>query len=129
MELSVLVIRGRPTYATASRLCGARRDHRFVVLTGGEPLLQVDIAPIQALHRRGFEIAVETNGTVEPPPGLDWICVSPKANAPLVLTSGDELKLVYPQAGADPERFEKLDFDNFFLQPMDGPDARENTRK
>jgi organic radical activating enzyme len=99
------------------------------VCTGGEPLLQLDAPAIDAFHRRGFRVAVETNGTVEPPAGIDWICVSPKANAPLVLTAGDELKLVYPQTGADPERFQGLDFDNFFLQPMDGPDARENTRK
>jgi 7-carboxy-7-deazaguanine synthase len=115
--------------AVASRWPNERDGDRLVVCTGGEPLLQLDASAIDALHGRGFRVAVETNGTVEPPPGLDWICVSPKANAPLVLTSGDELKLVYPQAGADPERFEKLDFDNFFLQPMDGPDARENTRK
>jgi len=116
--------------AVASRWpSGKENGDRLVVCTGGEPLLQLDAAAIDALHGRGFRVAVETNGTVEPPEGLDWICVSPKANAPLVLTAGDELKLVYPQAGAGPERFQDLDFDNFFLQPMDGPDARENTRK
>ncbi|NNM78204.1 7-carboxy-7-deazaguanine synthase [Sphingomonas sp. ID1715] len=100
---------------------------RLVVLTGGEPLLQVDTALIDALHARGFEIAVETNGTIAPPPGLDWLCVSPKADAPLAVTSGDELKLVYPQPAATPERFEALAFDHFLLQPMDGPALAENT--
>ena len=101
---------------------------RFVVCTGGEPLLQLDAPLIDALHIRGFEIAVETNGTVAAPDGLDWICVSPKADAPLVQTRGDELKLVYPQETAQPERFEQLDFDHFFLQPMDGPDVDANTK-
>ena len=100
---------------------------RLVVLTGGEPLLQVDAPLIAALHERGFEIAVETNGTIRPPPGLDWICVSPKAGAPLELVAGDEIKLVYPQAGAEPRRFEELDFKNFLLQPMDGPAREANT--
>jgi 7-carboxy-7-deazaguanine synthase len=102
----------------------------LVVCTGGEPLLQLDGAAIDALHAVGFEIAVETNGTQAAPPGLDWICVSPKANAPLVLTSGQELKLVYPQVQpeAQPERFAGLAFEHFFLQPMDGPDAVANTR-
>lgn len=100
----------------------------FVVCTGGEPLLQLDTAAIDALHEEGFEIAVETNGTQAAPPGLDWICVSPKADAPVVLTSGDELKLVFPQAKARPERFEALAFRHFLLQPMDGPDVVENTR-
>jgi len=104
---------------------GARR---LVVCTGGEPLLQLDEPLIDALHARGFEVAVETNGTQPAPAGVDWICVSPKANAPLVLTAGDELKLVYPQAGGEPERYAALDFEHFFLQPMDGPDVRENTR-
>jgi 7-carboxy-7-deazaguanine synthase len=99
----------------------------FVVCTGGEPLLQLDAAAVAALHADGFEIAVETNGTQEAPPGLDWICVSPKANAPLVQTRGDELKLVFPQPTARPERFEGLDFRHFLLQPMDGPRAAENT--
>lgn len=101
---------------------------RLIVCTGGEPLLQLDEPLIRALHARGFEVAVETNGTQPAPEGLDWICVSPKARAPLVLTHGDELKLVYPQEGADPERFEHLDFAHFFLQPMDGPRVEENTR-
>lgn len=100
---------------------------RFVVLTGGEPLLQVDGALVDALHRAGFEIAVETNGTVPAPPGLDWICVSPKAGAPLVQTSGDELKLVFPQPGAPPEDFQSLAFRHFLLQPMDGPDRDVHT--
>jgi 7-carboxy-7-deazaguanine synthase (Cx14CxxC type) len=100
---------------------------RLVVLTGGEPLLQVDAALIAALHARGFEIAVETNGTLAAPEGLDWICVSPKADAALAQTRGKELKLVYPQAGVDPARFEGLDFERFLLQPMDGPDRIANT--
>jgi 7-carboxy-7-deazaguanine synthase len=99
----------------------------FVVCTGGEPLLQLDADLVSALHRRGFEIAVETNGTRPPPPGLDWICVSPKAGAELVVRAGDELKLVYPQAGAEPERFAALDFRHFLLQPMDGPAREQNT--
>jgi 7-carboxy-7-deazaguanine synthase len=101
---------------------------RFVVCTGGEPLLQLDPPLIRALHAAGFEIAVETNGTVDPPPDLDWVCVSPKAEAPLRVTSGDELKLVYPQEGAEPERYAALDFRQFFLQPMDGPAREANTR-
>lgn len=100
----------------------------LVVCTGGEPLLQLDPPLIEALHREGFEIAVETNGTVEPPAGIDWLCVSPKAEADLVVLAGDELKLVYPQAGAEPERYRGLEFRHFFLQPMDGPDAARNTR-
>ncbi|MGN6514516.1 MAG: 7-carboxy-7-deazaguanine synthase [Rhizomicrobium sp.] len=100
----------------------------YVVCTGGEPLLQVDAPLIVALHARGFEIGVETNGTQDAPPGLDWICVSPKADAPLTLTSGSELKLVYPQALATPEKFAGLKFDHFFLQPMDGPQRVENTK-
>jgi 7-carboxy-7-deazaguanine synthase (Cx14CxxC type) len=100
---------------------------KMVVLTGGEPLLQADAALVEALHARGFEIAVETNGTVPAPPGVDWLCVSPKADAPLAITSGDELKLVYPQPEAMPERFEHLAFDHFLLQPMDGPALAENT--
>lgn len=101
---------------------------RFVVCTGGEPLLQLDGPLIQALHARRFEIAVETNGTYSAPPGLDWICVSPKAGTDLVQTSGDELKLVYPQSGADPREFESLPFRHFFLQPMDGPNQSANTK-
>ncbi|HEY1648376.1 MAG TPA: 7-carboxy-7-deazaguanine synthase [Terracidiphilus sp.] len=106
----------------------APHGKRFVVCTGGEPLLQIDPALIQALHERGFEIAVETNGTVAAPAGLDWICVSPKAGARLVQQSGDELKLVYPQPQAGPEIFESLSFRQFFLQPMDGPNREANTR-
>jgi len=106
---------------------GAGPDHRLVICTGGEPLLQLDTALVDALHGHGFAVGVETNGTQSPPPGLDWICVSPKADAPLVLTTGDELKLVYPQSLAQPDRFESLAFDHFFLQPMDGPDREANT--
>ena len=100
---------------------------RLVVCTGGEPLLQVDEPLIDALHARDFEIAVETNGTIAAPPGLDWICVSPKAGAPLVQTTGNELKLVYPQSRALPSAFEELTFQHFFLQPMDGPVRDANT--
>jgi len=100
---------------------------RFVVCTGGEPLLQLDVSLVDALHAAGFAIAVETNGTQQAPPGLDWVTVSPKAEAALVLTSGDELKLVYPQDDARPERFAGLEFRHFFLQPMDGPDRERNT--
>jgi 7-carboxy-7-deazaguanine synthase (Cx14CxxC type) len=100
---------------------------RLVVCTGGEPLLQLDPALIDALHARDFEIAVETNGTLAAPPGLDWICVSPKADAAVAQTSGQELKLVFPQAGVDPARFAGLDFDRFYLQPMDGPDRAANS--
>jgi 7-carboxy-7-deazaguanine synthase (Cx14CxxC type) len=102
-------------------------EHRLVVLTGGEPLLQVDSALTAALHARGFSIAVETNGTQARPPGLDWVCVSPKAGAPLAVLAGDELKLVYPQPGAAPGLFAALDFRHFLLQPMDGPDVAANT--
>jgi 7-carboxy-7-deazaguanine synthase (Cx14CxxC type) len=102
--------------------------HRFVVCTGGEPLLQLDTAAIDAFHARGFRVAIETNGTIAPPPGLDWICVSPKAEAPLALERGDELKLVFPQPLARPDRFEALNFAHFFLQPMDGPNRDDNTR-
>jgi 7-carboxy-7-deazaguanine synthase (Cx14CxxC type) len=100
---------------------------RLVVCTGGEPLLQLDSALIGALHQREFAIAVETNGTQPAPAGLDWVCVSPKAGAPLVQTSGNELKLVYPQEGADPAAYEGLNFDHWFLQPMDGPALATNT--
>jgi 7-carboxy-7-deazaguanine synthase len=100
----------------------------FVVCTGGEPLLQLDETLIRAFHERGWEVAVETNGTRPCPPGIDWICVSPKAGAPLVVTSGDELKLVFPQEGAEPARFESLDFPRFYLQPMHGPDLERNTQ-
>ena len=101
---------------------------RFVVCTGGEPLLQLDAPLLGALHDRGFRVAIETNGTLAAPRGVDWTCVSPKAGAPLALGRGDELKLVYPQTGAEPERYTRLDFDHFFLQPMDGPRREENTR-
>jgi len=104
------------------------RARKLVVCTGGEPLLQLDKGLIDALHARGFQIAVETNGTQPAPEGIDWTCVSPKAGAPLVLTRGNELKLVFPQAGARPEEFANLPFDHFFLQPMDGPDRAANTR-
>jgi 7-carboxy-7-deazaguanine synthase len=100
---------------------------RFVVCTGGEPLLQLDPPLLGALHARGFEVAVETNGTVPPPAGIDWLCVSPKAGAPLVVNRGDELKLVFPQEGAEPERFAALEFRHFFLQPMDSPVREANT--
>jgi 7-carboxy-7-deazaguanine synthase (Cx14CxxC type) len=96
-------------------------EHRLVVCTGGEPLLQLDASLINALHGAGFAIAIETNGALPAPEGIDWICVSPKAQAPVVQTRGQELKLVYPQSGVDPARFENLDFERFFLQPMDGP--------
>jgi 7-carboxy-7-deazaguanine synthase len=101
----------------------------FVVCTGGEPLLQMDEPLIEALHEAGFEVAVETNGTRRPPRGIDWVCVSPKAGADLVVSSGDELKLIFPQAGAEPGRFERLDFRHFFLQPMDGPEREAYTRR
>jgi 7-carboxy-7-deazaguanine synthase (Cx14CxxC type) len=102
---------------------------RFVVCTGGEPLLQLDRALIDALHAREFEVAVETNGTIAAPPGIDWLCVSPKARAELVQRSGDELKLVFPQVGAPPESYAHLAFRHFFLQPMDGPDRQANTEQ
>ena len=101
---------------------------RFVVCTGGEPLLQLDAALVDALHAEGFEIAIETNGTLLPPPGIDWICVSPKAGSTLTLRHGSELKLVFPQSGAEPELFAQLDFQEFFLQPMDGPAREHNTQ-
>ncbi len=107
---------------------GAGGEARLVVCTGGEPLLQLDAPLIEALHARGFAIAVETNGTLAAPEEIDWICVSPKAQAPLAQTRGQELKLVYPQPGVDPARFEALAFERFFLQPMDGPDREANTR-
>ena len=101
-------------------------ERRFVVFTGGEPLLQLDAALIDAVHAERFFIAVESNGTVVPPPGIDWLCVSPKAGAPLSVTRGAELKLVYPQSGLPPERLESFDFEHFFLQPMDGPQREQN---
>lgn len=100
---------------------------RFVVCTGGEPLLQLDGALIAALHERGYEVAVETNGTLEPPAGIDWLCASPKAGSRFVLRGGDELKFVYPQAGAEPADYEHLGFHHFSLQPMDGPMKQRNT--
>ena len=100
----------------------------YVVCTGGEPLLQLDEALIGALHAQGFEIGIETNGTIPPPPGIEWICISPKAGADLIVRRGQELKLVYPQAGAPPERYAGLLFDHFFLQPMDGHEREANTR-
>jgi 7-carboxy-7-deazaguanine synthase len=115
--------------AVAARWPGAAGGRRFVVCTGGEPLLQLDAEAIDALHARGFEVAVETNGTQPLPRGLDWVCVSPKADAPLVVAGGDELKLVYPQPLARPERFEGLDFRHWLLQPMDGPAVAEATRE
>jgi 7-carboxy-7-deazaguanine synthase (Cx14CxxC type) len=101
---------------------------RLVVCTGGEPLLQLDEQLVAAFHRRLFEVAIETNGTRKAPPGINWICVSPKAGAEIVLQSGNEMKLIYPQPGLEPEQFAGLDFDHFFLQPMDGPDREPNTR-
>ena len=108
---------------------GADQEKRFTVLTGGEPLLQVDAELLAALHARGFEVAVETNGTLEPPAGLDWICVSPKAGSELKLKTGNELKLVYPQADASPENYADLRFERFSLQPMDGIDVLQNTEQ
>jgi 7-carboxy-7-deazaguanine synthase len=105
---------------------GAEPANRYVVCTGGEPLLQIDSPLIDELHARGFEIGVETNGTQLPPPGLDWICVSPKADTEIVLREGNELKLVFPQKLAPPERFEGLRFEHFFLQPMDSPAQADN---
>ncbi len=128
---------GGGKFASAGALADAVASHwpshsvggkPYVVCTGGEPLLQLDSQLIDALHAKGFEIAVETNGTQPAPEGLDWICVSPKADAPLVLTSGDELKLVYPQPEALPDLFESLSFRHFLLQPMDGAERERNTR-
>jgi 7-carboxy-7-deazaguanine synthase len=105
----------------------AAEDARFVVCTGGEPLLQLDVPLIEALHQRRFAVAVETNGTIALPPGLDWVCVSPKAGTPLVVTAGDELKIVVPQPGLDPLAFAGLDFRRRSVQPMDGPERAANT--
>jgi 7-carboxy-7-deazaguanine synthase (Cx14CxxC type) len=113
--------------AVASAWRGTAGHPKLVVCTGGEPLLQLDRPVIDALHGQGFEVAVETNGTIAAPQGLDWICVSPKADAPLAQRRGQELKLVYPQTGVDPQRFEGLAFERFYLQPMDGPDLKANT--
>jgi 7-carboxy-7-deazaguanine synthase len=118
-SLAAAVERQWPRDASAGR--------RFVVCTGGEPLLQLDASLIEALHARDFEVSVETNGTIAAPAGVDWLCVSPKAGAQLVQRSGDELKLVYPQAGFDPGQFVSLGFRHFFLSPMDGPSRAENT--
>jgi 7-carboxy-7-deazaguanine synthase len=124
------------SYATADALAdaieaewGSERPHRFVVITGGEPLLQLDTALLDALHARDFLIAVETNGTIDPPAGLDWICVSPKAGTELRVHSGQEMKLVYPQPDAPPEAFAALAFERFSLQPMDGPALADNTAR
>jgi 7-carboxy-7-deazaguanine synthase (Cx14CxxC type) len=119
---------GELAAAVASHWPQNARGKPLVVCTGGEPLLQLDGPAIEALHAQGFEVAVETNGTQPAPAGLDWICVSPKAGADLVLTRGTELKLVFPQPGAMPEKFEGLDFTYFFLQPMDGLEQKRNTR-
>lgn len=113
--------------AVRSKWPAGNNAKAFVVCTGGEPLLQLDAPLIDALHAAGFEIAIETNGALPAPPGIDWICVSPKSTVPLRLTKGDELKLVYPQDDAPPEKFEQLDFRYFQLQPMDGPDRARNT--
>lgn len=125
---------GGGAFSTADSLAGAiarawrgGASDRFVVFTGGEPFLQLDDALIEAVHARGFEIAVETNGTIEPARGVDWLCVSPKAGAPFVATRGSELKLVFPQENLDPETLRNLDFAHFWLQPMDGAALAENT--
>jgi len=114
--------------AVAAQWRASSGGRLLVVCTGGEPLLQLDEPAINALHAKGFEIAVETNGTQPAPNGLDWICVSPKAGAELVLKRGTELKLVFPQPQAMPEQFEGLDFKHYFLQPMDGLEGKRNTR-
>ena len=129
---------GGGKYATPAQLAQAiarlwpepsgAKAQRFVVCTGGEPLLQLDAELVQALHEEDFEIAIETNGTQTPPPGIDWLCISPKAGAELVLRAGHELKLIYPQPGAMPEQFEALDFRHFLLQPMDNPQRERNTQ-
>jgi 7-carboxy-7-deazaguanine synthase len=115
--------------ATIAAQWSGEDANRYVVLTGGEPMLQLDAALVEALHARGFSIGVETNGTIAPPDGLDWICVSPKAGADLIVRKGHELKLVYPQAQAAPEDFAALAFERFSLQPMDGADVIENTAR
>jgi 7-carboxy-7-deazaguanine synthase len=117
------VFRGAGALADhVAEIWGPGRDHRFVVCTGGEPALQLDDALVDALHEAGFEVAIETNGTLPLPPGIDWVCVSPKAGTDLVVTAGDELKVVWPQEGIDLDALEQLDFDHFLLSPMDGPD-------
>jgi len=119
---------GELASAVAAVWPGSEGSRRYVVCTGGEPLLQLDPGLIDALHANSFEIAIESNGTIEAPSGIDWICISPKAEAEIVQRRGDELKLVYPQVGAPPERFASLDFKYFFLQPMDSPERNSNTR-
>jgi len=127
---------GGGRFSTAADLARAVSDEwpdkeigrPLVVCTGGEPLLQIDAELVAALHLAGFEIAIETNGTLLPPPEIDWICVSPKADSECVLKSGNELKLIYPQAGAEPETFQDFDFQHLYLQPMDGPDRERNTK-
>jgi len=114
--------------ALVLQLWPAGKTNRYVVCTGGEPLLQLDEDLIEALHHRGFEIGIETNGTITVPKGIDWICMSPKANTEIVVRKGNELKLVVLQNGVTPEQFESWSFSHFFLQPMDGPDVSENTR-
>jgi 7-carboxy-7-deazaguanine synthase len=126
---------GGGRFASAAELASAvaaawpehRTGPRFVVCTGGEPLLQLNDELIAALHQAGFEIAVETNGTIPPPDGIDWLCVSPKVGAELKVHQGDEIKLVFPQEGGEPEQFERMAFEHFFLQPMDGPAREANT--
>ncbi len=125
---------GGGTFSTADQLADAiarkwraEDDHKLVVFTGGEPLLQLDQPLVEAMHARNFNVAIETNGTIAAPSGIDWICVSPKANVPLKQLYGHELKLVYPQAGLEPADLEHLEFQHFFLQPMDGPQRDKNT--
>ncbi len=129
---------GGGKFVTPEKLARAVREHwhsdglgkerPLVVCTGGEPLLQLDKSLVEAFHAEGLEVAIETNGTLLPPPGIDWICVSPKVGAEFILRSGDELKLIFPQPGMEPDDFLKLNFRYFFLQPMDGPDLERNTR-
>lgn len=114
--------------ADVVRFWGAGAERRFVVLTGGEPMLQIDDALVDALHAEGFRIAIESNGTIAVHPGIDWVCISPKAGSEVVQRSGDELKLVWPQQGSDLEAIERWDFANFLIQPMDNPAAAENTK-
>jgi 7-carboxy-7-deazaguanine synthase (Cx14CxxC type) len=128
---------GGGKFATASKLADhilskwpkGTNTEPFVVCTGGEPLLQIDSELVEALHDNKFEIAIETNGTIKPPQGIDWICVSPKAESDVLINKGDELKLVYPQEGAEPSKYEHLEFDYFSLQPMDSDQLEENTKK
>ncbi|SAI74627.1 7-carboxy-7-deazaguanine synthase [Bordetella ansorpii] len=114
---------------TLAATWGEGMDQRYVVFTGGEPLLQLDAELLAAVHARGFTVAIETNGTIPPPEGIDWICVSPKGKSPVVIERGNELKLVYPQLDAQPEAFAHLDFQHFFLQPMDGPARAAHTER